>query len=412
MDPSTGSMTTRRGRVALGMFCILLATYVVNAMDRQLFPILASDVRKALSLSLPEVGLAATIFTLGMGLAGLPTAYLLRRLRRKDVAMLGLALFSLATLLTALVRDLPSLLLIRFLSGIGEGLQFAAILAIGATYFARHRALAASSLNFTFGAGAIIGPNLGAALLGAGDWRLPFVAFGLAGAPALAVTALAVRSWFSEAAAAHQPADMKAEVGAGIPRLAVILSAATVLTGLTIYGYLALYPTYLREELGFSPAQAALAASTFGLGALVSLVGGWVGDRLDFRKVLFCSFVAAAILGSLLFAGLRTPLSWHVAGSFLFGASVSGFGYANLSAGIIKAMGPHRTAQASGLFITALYVPAAFAGYLLGALKDAFGWSHAAMLQLGGGAALAALLCVLAMRLGKSDSGAGPLEES
>ena len=37
---------------ALGMFVILLLSYVINAMDRQLFSVLAPDVRKALGLNL------------------------------------------------------------------------------------------------------------------------------------------------------------------------------------------------------------------------------------------------------------------------------------------------------------------------------------------------------------------------
>ncbi|NLE98786.1 MAG: MFS transporter, partial [Propionibacterium sp.] len=54
------------------MFVVLLISYVLNAMDRQLFSILATDAREELALSVPEIGLATTIFTLGMGVAALP----------------------------------------------------------------------------------------------------------------------------------------------------------------------------------------------------------------------------------------------------------------------------------------------------------------------------------------------------
>ena len=60
-------------------------------------------------------------------------------------------------------------------------MQLTALLAIGTSYFFQHRAVAASSLNFTFGIGAIIGPNLGAAILGATHWKMPFIVFGLSG---------------------------------------------------------------------------------------------------------------------------------------------------------------------------------------------------------------------------------------
>src|SRR3954454_25031503 len=101
IDPARGAtMTPSRNKVALGMFSVLLLSYVINAMDRQLFSVLAPDVRKTLGLSLPQVGLAATVFTLGMGVAGLPTGYLLAKASRKNVAMLGLVVFSVATYLT------------------------------------------------------------------------------------------------------------------------------------------------------------------------------------------------------------------------------------------------------------------------------------------------------------------------
>jgi hypothetical protein len=161
-------------RLALGMFAILLLSYVVNAMDRQLFSVLAPDVRKALGLSLPEIGLAATVFTLGMGVAGIPTGLLLGIVARRTVVILGLIIFSAATCLTAYAQGMPDLLLYRFVSGLGEAMQLTALLAIGTTYFVNHRALAASSLNFTFGIGAVIGPNLGAAILGASHWRMAF----------------------------------------------------------------------------------------------------------------------------------------------------------------------------------------------------------------------------------------------
>ena len=64
---------------------VAFASYVVNAMDRQLFPLLASDVRREYGFSLAGIGLLSTIFTLGMALAGLPTGLLLARFSRNAV---------------------------------------------------------------------------------------------------------------------------------------------------------------------------------------------------------------------------------------------------------------------------------------------------------------------------------------
>ncbi len=69
--------------VALTSLVIVAASYVVNAMDRQVFPVLLPDIRKEYGFTLAQGGLLATIFTLGIGLAGVPSGYLLDRLSRK-----------------------------------------------------------------------------------------------------------------------------------------------------------------------------------------------------------------------------------------------------------------------------------------------------------------------------------------
>ena len=44
----------------------LILSYCVNAMDRTLFPLLLTDVRREYGFGLPEAGLLSTIFTFGM----------------------------------------------------------------------------------------------------------------------------------------------------------------------------------------------------------------------------------------------------------------------------------------------------------------------------------------------------------
>ncbi|TFW03170.1 MFS transporter [Oxalobacteraceae bacterium OM1] len=386
-------------KAALGMFVILLVSYVINAMDRQLFSVLAPDVRKALGLSLPQVGLAATVFTLGMGVAGIPTGYLLGKMSRRAVAVIGLIIFSAATFLTAYATGMPDLLLYRFISGLGEAMQLTALLAIGTTYFLQHRAVAASSLNFTFGIGAIIGPNLGAAILGATHWQMPFVVFGVSGAVVLVLILLFVKPWFTEIQAGQQDASAVREDGLADTiwaKTPMTLALATVFAGLAIYGYLGLYPTFLRESLGFTPKEAGLAVSFYGFGALLSLFGGWLGDKYDYRKLLFVSLVISAGAGGILFAGLGHSLALHILFSFVFGGAISGMVYSNLSAGIIKSVKREKASYASGLFVASLYIPAAFAGYLLGVLKEDFGWSTAGIIQVAGCALIAAVLAILA----------------
>lgn len=398
--------SSRNTKVAVIMFSVLLLSYVVNAMDRQLFSVLAKDVRLSLDITLPQIGLASTIFTLGMGIAGIPTGYLLARMTRKSVVIIGLIMFSVATFLTAYARGLPDLLVYRFFSGLGEAMQLTALLAIGTTFFFRHRAVAASSLNFTFGIGAVIGPNLGAAILNAHHWEIPFVVFGLIGIPSLILILLFVRPWLTEAkptmTQVHKEVNEEGASSSLLSLRTILLAVATMFAGLSIYGYLGLYPTYLREAVGFSPKEAAGVVSFYGLGALLSLFGGWLGDKFNYRKILFVSLIIGAISGGFLFTPLGESRVAHALLSFIFGGSISGMVYANLSAGLVKSVSSEKASQASGLFVASMYIPAAFAGYLLGNLKEWMNWTSGGVLQISGCAIAAALLSIITVKQGKT----------
>jgi DHA1 family inner membrane transport protein len=71
--------------IAVAAIVVLILSYCVNAMDRTLFPLMLTDVRKEYGFTLPQAGLMSTFFTLGMTLAGIPTGYLMSRYSRKTV---------------------------------------------------------------------------------------------------------------------------------------------------------------------------------------------------------------------------------------------------------------------------------------------------------------------------------------
>jgi MFS family permease len=387
---------------AFAMFLILLVSYVLNAVDRTLFAVLAIEVRSAMDLSLPQVGLASTVFTLGMGLAAIPTGYLLGVRSRKSVVLLGLLIFSLATLLTAYAQGLPDLLAYRFISGLGEAMQATAIIAIGASYFYKHRALVTGSVSFGYGIGAFLGPTVTAMLLNAFDWKKPFIIFGLVGAAAMAMVWIWVQPWFSESKENEQHDTRTTGFG---PRgvndtiwnpTTITLAVASICAGVAVYGFSGLYPTYLRNELGFTPAQAALVMSAIGIGGFVAPLCGWLGDRLGYHRALFIALPLAALSGGISFTELDRSVLLHALAAGVFGVSVLSLLYSNLSAIIIESMSPAQTAQASGLFIASYYIPAAFAGYLLAQLKEVVGWTAAGILQTSGFALISMILILIA----------------
>ncbi len=380
--PGEGRSETPVTALEIGMFLVLLASYALNAMDRQIFPLIAADVRREFGFGLADTGLLSTIFTLGMALAGVPTGYLLARWSRKAVLQLGIAVFSLATLLTAYAGGFGDMIVYRAATGIGEAMQLTVVIAIAASYFARFRATAVGAINFSFGVGAIVGPLLGGHLIGfERNWRLPLIVFGLAGFAAMALIAVAVSQRMTEKAGTIDTRIDTRGATTMWNRNTVLLTGMSIIGGLCIYGYLGMYPTYLREHLHYTPADTGRVMSIFGGGVFASIFGGWLGDRFHPKLVLSLSFAGAGLLGVLLFSGPTGMLVQSVL-SFAWGLLVSGVLYVNLAGYHIKSVRASLTNRATGVFVTTLYGAGAFAGYIIGGIAARFGWSAAGFLQI------------------------------
>jgi MFS family permease len=371
--------------VALISLVLLAGSYVVNAMDRQVFPVLLTPIKAEYGFSLGQAGLLSTIFTLGIGLSGVPAGYLLDRLSRKSVIIVGILVFSGFTLLTAIATGFWDMLVFRALSGVGEALQNAALFsAVGAYFFAR-RSMALGSLNFAYGLGGFLGPVVGAQLAGTNQWRIPLVIYGLLGVAFCVVIGLGIRKTFTERQEVAGDVGVRGDAGHVPARLynrnIVLLATAAVVVGMSMYGYIGLYPTFLVTQLHWPSGQAALAASMFGLGALLGIPAGWLGDRVNQRALMIVSLLVGAVVGYLLFNGPTGAVVQYVL-SFAEGAIASGFLFVNIYSAMQRSVRPHLIGRASGVYVSAFYIPAAFAGYLFSALVAGTGWGGAAIWQL------------------------------
>ena len=234
---------------AIAMYCVLLLAYSLMAADRYLFPFLNSDVRKEFGFSVPTIGLLSTIFTLGLGIGGLPTGYLLSRFSRKSVLILGIAIFSGATMLTTVATGFWTMLFCLAVTGIGMAMLATSMFALAASYFIKYRAAAIGSVNFCYGLGGFYAPILASAfLVSYKTWHAPMLAFAGFGFGTIVLILLFVRSWFSET---RRTAQARADAG-GAPTLmnrnSILLTALSMIHGLSMYGFLGLYTLYLREE--------------------------------------------------------------------------------------------------------------------------------------------------------------------
>lgn len=374
---------------AIGLLALLDASYVLNAMDRQVFPVLVPPIRDYFGFSLAQGGLLSTVFTLGIGLAGLPAGYLIDRYTRKNVILVGIFVFSGFTLAQAFSFGLSDMAFYRVLSGVGEGVQNAALFATLGAYFQRRRALALGTLNFCYGLGSFLGPLFGVYLLQVGDtWRMPFYIYAAIGLALLIAIAVTVPRKFTERDPSQVHTGGREErASAGAPsrvlfnRNVIACAVAAAVIGFSMYSYLGLYPSFLEGQLGFSGGQAGFALSMFGIGAMLGIPAGLIGDRYNQRWLIIGSIAAAIIVGYLIFNWATSP-AWHAFLSFLEGAFASGFLYTNVYSLIQRSVPGSAVGRASGVFVSALYLPATISGYVFGYFEGVIGWGGAADVQL------------------------------
>src|SRR5262249_60893024 len=119
MSPTDdGQASSRYARYVLG---VLVLVYVFNFLDRQILSILAERMRADLGVSDAELGfLYGTAFAIFYALFGIPLGRLADVWDRRLLIALGLAVWSLMTVLSGLARSFPELALARIGVGIGE----------------------------------------------------------------------------------------------------------------------------------------------------------------------------------------------------------------------------------------------------------------------------------------------------
>ena len=319
-------------RVSIGALTVLAVTYIVNAMDRGVFPVLLGDVDAQYRFSLATGGLLATIFTFGLGIGGLPAGYLFKRWSRKTVAVSGIIIYSGCTISTCWAVGFLDMAFYRIVSGVGEAFQNVAIFTIAGAWFVNDRTLAFGVLNLAYALGSFIGPRWAAHMLAAyGSWQLPLTIYGILGLLGAVLFILLVPRSFSEAQPeARDPnPGRKTDIPEGlINRNTGLLTFASMAGGLAAYGYLALYPTYLRTELHFSIEDAGAAASMYGVGAAAGIVCGYMADRISQKWITIAALSVLAATSYLIF-NVATSLDLQRLLSAVQGAAFSGFLFVN-----------------------------------------------------------------------------------
>ncbi len=172
------------------VFWILLAISFLNYLDRYVLTGAAQTVADDLHFDLVDFGAITSAFIIVYTLGTVPLGLLADRIQRKGVVAACVAIWSVATALTALATNYASLFLSRMVLGIGEAGYFPAGTALLSDYTSRAKRSRVMSM---WSIGQFVGILGGYAIGGIvtkGNWRLAFLFTGI---PGLALALLAWR---------------------------------------------------------------------------------------------------------------------------------------------------------------------------------------------------------------------------
>ncbi|MBB4931230.1 MFS family permease [Lipingzhangella halophila] len=383
------SSTSHRGvhpvAVVVG-FTVLCASWMLNAMDRQLFYPLLPDIGDDLGFTLAQDGFLATGFTLGLGVAGFLAGFVVDRYSRKTVIIVSVLVYSLGTAAIPLSYHVADMAVYRIISGVGEGVQGTALYAIVGSFFFHRRAFAAGFIGVAFGGGLFLGPMVGVPFAENFDtWKAPFFLFGSLGLVMAVLIMTLVSRRMSEVKRDIEESAATRDFG-HVPaspynRNIVLFGFGAASSGMIFYGFTGLYPTYLREQLAFESGQAALAVSLLGIGAMLALVAGWLGDKINQKWLLVCTFLIISVIAYLIYNVVTATIGQYVL-AFLMGAFASGSLFTNTATAMQRSVRPELVGRGQGLFMLTYYVAAAFSGSTFAWLVSHGDWGQAGLWQL------------------------------
>jgi len=313
-------------RLAAVAVCCLLAIF--EGFDLQSAGVAAPRLAPDLGLTPDDLGWFFSVSTFGLMFGAAIGGRLSDRLGRKTTLLVSVGLFGLLSIATGLATDLNSLLIARFLTGVGLGGALPNLIAIVAESVApRQRSLAVGILYAGLPCGGAIASLVSLAGADPSDWRMIFYVGG--GGPllalALAIPLLPNASKAPRDAGSDQKSGfVEAAVGGGRALTTLLLWLAFFLALLVMYLLLSWLPSLLIAK-GLSRPDAGLVQMAFNLaGAVGSVATGWLMDNPRRRPATILLVFGASAAALAVAAGAPASLAVFLIVGAALGATVSG----------------------------------------------------------------------------------------
>jgi AAHS family 4-hydroxybenzoate transporter-like MFS transporter len=398
----------------------------LDGFDTQAIGYVAPALAKEWGLTKGALGPVFSAGLFGLMIGALVFGPLADRVGRKKIIIFSTAAFGLGALATALVQDLNSLLVIRFLTGLGLGGAMPNTVAMTSEYNPQRRRATMVMIMFCgFSIGAAFGGFLAADLIPRFGWRSVFIVGGIA--PLLLLPVLvwrlpeSVRFLATAGQAPERVAELLKRISphsafapdarfvvhearlAGIPVAHLFRegrTAATLLLWvvffmslLDIYFLANWLPTVLND-LGASVSEAVMIGSLLQVGGVVgTLALGSVIDRFSFRAlalVYFGAVFAVGAIGQLSHSAALVSIAIFAAGFCVVGGQIA----ANALAAAFYPTSVRSSGVGWALGIGRI---GSIIGPLVGGMLLAAKWSTSAVFMTAAAAALCAALAALSL---------------
>ncbi len=370
---------------------LLFLIYAVNYVDRIMISILGEPIKNELGLTDTGIGVLSGLgFSLLYSIASFPLARYSDRGSRTRLLTICLLAWSSFTMLSGMARTATQLFFLRLGVGIGEaGCAPASHSLISDYYPPEKRAFALAIFSIGAPVGIMIGSFGGGWLASEIGWRWTFVVAGLPGILLAILSATTMREpprgrHDGPRPAPANPNSLRAAGTAFLARRSVVFMTAGIVTttvsslGLTQF----LAPFFIRV-FGYSLTEASIVLGLLaGLaGAIGTLVGGILGDRLGPRNPRNYGFIAVAgicIAFPAYLAGLLQP-SATTAIALIFLGPVGFFVGAPVTYAVAQNLLPAQMrATGAALLLVLLALVGGLGPVITGALIDHFLHANAA----------------------------------
>jgi AAHS family 3-hydroxyphenylpropionic acid transporter len=298
---------SRRTTLTIAL-CFIVA--LIEGFDLQAAGTAAAGLRQTFALDPKMMGWVFSAGIIGLLPGSFFGGWIADRIGRKKILIGAVLLFGVFSLSTAYVSTFSSLLLARFMTGLGLGAALPNLIALCAEAVGEQRRGTAISIMY---AGVPLGGALAAvvAMLFTEHWQTTFIIGGLA--PLLVVPLMILLLPESSAFRQQQgsvtvarASTVQALFGEDRAHVTLALWLSYFFTLTVMYMLLNWLPSLLLEQ-GFSKAEAGLVQMLFNIGgALGSLLGGVLLDRCNGVKVVLS--VYAGLLAALTGVGLSVGI--------------------------------------------------------------------------------------------------------